>query len=321
MSTGETVHTRARALLHSGYSQVGSEAFPALGCVAAAELGLDGAELPNFICINAGTDGNNGPGAYRPVPGYLRPQYAPLMIDDPSGGVANLDAQRGNVDFDQRAALLQASERSFLEQYQSSAADAILAGRTQAIRLMRSSRARAALNLEQEPRVVHEAYGDSRFGRACLLARRLVEMGVPFVEVTLRGWDDHSGAAEHVRRRSPYMDQAMSKLLDDLKERGLLANTLVVWMGEFGRTPRDARNHFARAWSTVLAGAGLRTGQVIGRTDETGAEVAERPISVIDFMATVCQALGINYRKEYETAGGRPVRIVERGANPIRELF
>jgi uncharacterized protein (DUF1501 family) len=141
------------------------------------------------------------------------------------------------------------------------------------------------------------------------------------VEVTLRGWDDHGGAAEHVKRRSEYMDPALATLLSDLTTRGLLDHTLVIWMGEFGRTPDGGRNHFARAWTTLLAGGGLQTGQVIGRTDAKGAEIADRPISVADFMATICLALGIDYKKHNTSSGGRPVRIVDEGEKPITQLL
>lgn len=321
MSTGETVHSRARFLLHSGYRQLSAEAFPCLGSISSAELGPEGAELPNFVCIDAGTDGNNGPGAYRPVPGYLGSQHAPLMIGDPAKGIDHLDAPDGAADFDDKAALLETAERAFAQEYQAAAAEAHRTSYAQAVRLMRSGRARQVFDLEQEPAALREAYGASRFGQACLLARRLVESSVPFVEITLRGWDDHGKAAEHVKRRSAYLDPAMAALLGDLQRRGLLESTLLIWMGEFGRTPGGGGNHFARAWSTLLAGGGLKTGQVIGRTDAKGGEVADRPIAVADFMATICLALGINYKKRYTSSAGRPVRIVEEGEKPITQLL
>jgi uncharacterized protein (DUF1501 family) len=320
MSTGETVHSRARFLLHTGYRQIGSEAFPTLGSIAAAELGQPSFDLPNFVCIDAGTDGNNGPGSYRPAPGYLGAQHAPLMITDLSQGIPNLQPAVDASAFADQAALLEAAEKQFLERYGIPAAEAHRTSHLQAMRLMRSDQLKA-FEIEREPKAVRDRYGPSKFGQSCLLARRLVQTGVPFVEVILRGWDDHSDAAVHIKRRSAYVDPAMAGLIADLQERGLLETTLVIWMGEFGRSPGGARNHFARAWTTVLAGAGLKTGQVIGRTDDKGAEVVDRPISVPDFMATVCSALGIDYKKRYESAGGRPVRIVDQGAKPIAELL
>jgi hypothetical protein len=320
MSTGETVHSRARFLLHTGYRQVGSEAFPSLGSIAAAELGRADGDLPNFVCVDGGLDGNNGPGSYRPGPGYLGSQHSPLMVSDPAGGIPNLKPAVAREDFDDQAALLAAGEKRFQEQYQSAAAEAHRVSYEQAMRLMRSERVQA-FELDREPRALRDRYGASKFGQACLLARRLVEAGIPFVEVTLRGWDDHSGADEHVKRRSAYMDPAVATLIADLADRGLLERTLVIWMGEFGRTPAGARNHFARAWTTLLAGGGLRTGQVVGRTDATGGTVEERPIGVPDFMATVCKALGIDAGKRYRSGGGRPVRLVDQEGKPLGELL
>jgi uncharacterized protein (DUF1501 family) len=159
-----------------------------------------------------------------------------------------------------------------------------------------------------------------------LLARRLVEAGVSFVEVYLSNWDGHSKAeADRAKSLLGPLDQGMAALISDLKERGLLDSTLIIWMGEFGRTPRinnnAGRDHFARAWSTALVGGGIKGGQVIGKTDREGASVVDRPISVLDFMATVCQALGIDAGKKLETPSGRPIQIVERGAKPIAELL
>jgi uncharacterized protein (DUF1501 family) len=161
-----------------------------------------------------------------------------------------------------------------------------------------------------------------------LLARRLIEVGVSFVEVSLGGWDTHQNNFARVQQLSQQVDPAMSALVSDLQQRGLLDNTLVIWMGEFGRTPRinargaqPGRDHYPRAWSSVMIGGGIRGGRVIGRTDAEGAVVQERPVSAIDFMATVCRVLGMDYNKMNQTPNGRPVRVVDRGANPIRELF
>jgi uncharacterized protein (DUF1501 family) len=190
----------------------------------------------------------------------------------------------------------------------------------QTLALLQSDRAKA-FDLELEPAASRQPYGESRFGRACLMARRLIEVGVPFVEVTLAGWDDHGGATKQVNRRCAYMDGAIAALLDDLKQRGLLDTTLVVWMGEFGRSPGKGDGHYCRAWTSVLAGCGLKTGQVIGRTDKKGGTVEDRPITAPDFMATLCRALGIDYTKEYITSEDRPLRIVEHGEKIVEELF
>ena len=164
-------------------------------------------------------------------------------------------------------------------------------------------------------------YGEHKFGKSCLLARRLVEAGVSFVEVVHRGWDDHNGAARPVAARMPWMDAGMSALIRDLKVRGMLEDTLVVWMGEFGRTPGDGNGHFCTAWSSLFAGGGLKTGQVIGKTSKTGAEVAERPVTSPDFMATLCRALGMDIHHEFLAPGQRPMPLVEKTAKPIEEML
>jgi uncharacterized protein (DUF1501 family) len=149
---------------------------------------------------------------------------------------------------------------------------------------------------------------------------------VPFVEVYLSNWDSHDKkVADGVKDLMAQVDGGMSALIGDLKRRGLLDSTLIIWMGEFGRTPRvnqnGGRDHYARAWSTLLAGGGVKGGQVVGRTDKDGAAVVDRPIAVTDFLATVCQVLGIDYTKQVLTPVGRPIRLVDKGANPIKELL
>jgi uncharacterized protein (DUF1501 family) len=180
---------------------------------------------------------------------------------------------------------------------------------------MRSD-AHRAFDLSLEPARSREPYGASQFGQGCLLARRLVEAGVGCVEVYLASWDSHDRrAADSVRTMLTQVDDGVSALVSDLDQRGLLQDTLVVWMGEFGRTPRvnsnGGRDHYARAWSTVLLGGGLRGGQAVGATDAQGTNIANRPIPVVDFMATVCRLLGIDYTRRVNTPAGRPVRIVE----------
>jgi hypothetical protein len=320
MSTGEAVHPRARFLMHNGYRMSGGQSFPAIGCVASAELGRPEFELPNFVAIDGGVDGNNAGRFFRSVPAYLGPKHAPLIVNDPAKGIENLKPAVAGAAFNDRFDLLESAEKTFETKYDSAAALAHDTAYQQALRLMRSEKAKA-FEIERESETIRHNYGDSQFGRGCLLARRLVEVGVPFVEVTLGGWDDHGGAGKNVKRRSEYLDLAMSALIADLHAKGLLDSTLVVWMGEFGRSPGSGSAHFAKAWTSLLAGGGLKTGQVIGKTDRTGREVADRPITAPDFMATLYAALGINYKKEYTTAGGRPIRIVDKPGKPITELL
>ncbi|MCS7047210.1 MAG: DUF1501 domain-containing protein, partial [Gemmataceae bacterium] len=158
----------------------------------------------------------------------------------------------------------------------------------------------------------------------CLLARRLVETGVKFVQVTMGGWDTHQNNFDTVAQRLKQVDPAFSTLLKDLDQKGLLQSTIVVWMGEFGRTPRinpnNGRDHYPRAFSVVLAGCGIRGGQVIGATSDGGNDITRRPVSVSDLFCTFCRALNIDPRKENMTPIGRPIRLVD-GGEAVRELF
>jgi uncharacterized protein (DUF1501 family) len=163
------------------------------------------------------------------------------------------------------------------------------------------------------------------FGKGCLLARRLIEVGVPFVEVVLQSWDTHQDNFARTKTLCEALDAPWSALISDLKDRGRLDSTLVIWMGEFGRTPKinpsGGRDHFARAWSTVLMGGGIQGGQVIGRTDAIGGTVEDRPVSAADFLATICRILGIDWEKTNDGPGGRAIRLTAQGAEPIKELF
>jgi uncharacterized protein (DUF1501 family) len=214
-------------------------------------------------------------------------------------------------------------ERDFLNRKQSNAALAHQTAYEAAVSLMHSEKAKA-FELKQEPESIHKEYGTSKFGQGCLLARRLVEFGVPFVEVDLDGWDTHKDNFSRVKNLCGPLDQGMSALINDLKRRGMLENTLVIWMGDFGRTPQakgGGRGHYPKAWTTVLAGGGLKTGQVVGKTDRTGGTVEDRKVTVVDFLSTICQGLGIDYTKNFTTRTGRPVRVVDKDEQPIKQLL
>jgi hypothetical protein len=330
MSTGEGSHGRARYYMHTGYREgQGGVVYPSLGAIASHELAKPGFELPNFVAIGGGTLGA----------GFLGPKHAPLNITDPNRGVENLRPAVDLAAFDERVSLLEEMESSFLNTYKAGSVKAHKTTYQSAVDLMHSAKAKA-FDLSAEPTAVKERYGigapagagarggNGRFGEACLLARRLVEVGVPFVEVSLGGWDTHQNNWSSVKRLSEQVDPGMSALIEDLKSRGLLDSTLVIWAGEFGRTPKinsrtaqPGRDHFPRAWSTVLAGGGIKGGSVIGKTSKDGDTVTERPIAVVDFMATVCKALGIDYTKKFNTRDGRPIRIVDKDEKPVTEII
>jgi len=181
-----------------------------------------------------------------------------------------------------------------------------------------------AFNLEEEPEPLRSSYGKTPFGQGCLLARRLVQAGVTFVEVRSNGWDTHQQNHERVGKLAGVVDPAFATLILDLKRHGLLERTLVVWMGEFGRTPKinpnAGRDHFPKVFNVALAGGGIKGGQVIGRSNADGTEVKDRPVSVPDLLASICHALKVDPTKETMTPIGRPIKIVD-GGKSVHELF
>jgi hypothetical protein len=345
MSTKEGDHSRATYLLRTGYLPQGPIHYPTLGSLLSKELRNDEAELPNFVSI--APNRFLSPAAYGP--GFLGPKHAPLIVGGPGVSTAGADgaddyeralrvrnlALPGNVTVEQadaRLELLKEFEDDFLSRQPGISAQSHQAAYRQAVRMMRSE-AVGAFNLEGEDDALRDAYGRNQFGQGCLLARRLVERGVPFVEVSLNGvsanqslgWDTHTDNFEGVKQLSEILDPGWATLLDDLRTRGLLESTLVVWMGEFGRTPRinqnQGRDHYPNAWTTVLCGGGVRGGQCIGATSADGMNVTVRPVSVPDLLATICKAVGIDPLEQNMSNAGRPIRIVDLEATPITELL
>jgi hypothetical protein len=338
MSTKEEDHGRAAFLLRTGYRPEGPIQYPSIGALISKELGRDDSLLPNFVSIAPFRQFS--PEAYGP--GFLGPTYAPLVLgDNPQAPndyeqalkVQNLKAPGEVIPprVDSRIDLLEEMDRAYAARQPGLSVRSHQAAYDRAARLMRTSAAKA-FHLDEEPAAVRDAYGRSLFGQGCLIARRLVERGVPFVEVTLGqlnnnavGWDTHGDNFNQVRQLSEVLDPAWATLMEDLKARGLLDSTLIVWMGEFGRTPQinnnQGRDHFPGAWSTVLAGGGLRGGQVVGRTSKDGTKVEDRPVSVPDLLATVCLALGMDPLKQNTSNIGRPIRIVDKAAKPLREVL
>jgi len=315
MTSREGNHQRAQYLMHTGYAPSGSLQHPSLGAWVSERLGDPKADLPSFVSISGPSVGG----------AFLGVQHGPFVVQNPAQPPQNIAyAPAVNVGrFQQRQAALDAMEAEFAAQ----TGDPRVKGRREvyakAIRLMHSPRLKA-FDLSQEPEAAKSAYGDSNFGRGCLMARRLVEAGVRFVEVVLDGWDTHQDNFGRSARLCGQLDPAMAALIRDLAERNLLDSTLVVWMGEFGRTPRingnEGRDHYPQAWSTVLAGGGVRGGIVYGATDSDGTKVADRPVAVPDLFATIASCLGLNPGHTVMTPVGRPIAITDKGA-PIRELL
>jgi hypothetical protein len=193
----------------------------------------------------------------------------------------------------------------------------------QTARMVLSPRMKA-FHLDEESPATRDAYGRTPFGQGCLLARRLVASGVTFVEVRSNGWDTHQQNNERISKLAEQVDPAFAALIRDLKEHGMLGRTLVVWMGEFGRTPKinpnAGRDHFPKVFNVALAGGGIKGGQVIGASSPDGSEVKDRPVSVPDLMASFCHTLKVDPTKEVQTPIGRPIKVVD-GGKVVPELF
>ncbi|HEX5497957.1 MAG TPA: DUF1501 domain-containing protein, partial [Thermomicrobiales bacterium] len=305
------------------------------GALLAKELGEASVDLPGYVSI---VPPNPGLGSLAfASSGFLGPRYAPLVLGSPDARdesvsvdeilkVPNLDRPAA-VASEQAAARLELLRQFDLE-FGRGRAGVVTSGHRAAVERaarMMSPAAAAAFDLKSEPAKLREAYGATPFGQGCLLARRLVERGVPFVEVTLDGWDSHIDNFGTVARLGGLLDQGWSALMVDLEQRGLLDSTVILCMGEFGRTPRinsaNGRDHFPSAWAVALAGGGIHGGQAIGRTSDDGTTVEERPLRTVDLLATVCQALGIDHRKQNISNVGRPIRIVDKDAQIIQEAL
>lgn len=320
LTSKEGSHPRARYLMHHGYLPMGGTNLPTLGSNVAERLETMGVadashSLPSFVRI--GRSGGAG-GA-----GLLGVDYDPLVIDNPARPPRNVKPIGSVKRYRRRLGLLQRLESDFgaVE-----GADIVADHRklVEAASEMILSPDMRAFDLEQETEAARQAYGEGRFASGCLAARRLLEAGVTFVEVNLGGWDTHDDNHERTKGLAAQFDRPAARLIADLKERGMLDSTLVVWMGEFGRTPkinnRGGRDHYPKAFSAWLAGCGVQGGQVIGATDELGKRVIERPVSPQDLFQSIYHALGIDAEHENTTSGGRPMKLVDKGA-VIDELF
>jgi hypothetical protein len=313
----EGAHPRAVYQLHTGYIPTAAVKYPTFGSVVAKELGDPEFDLPSFVAVT-GRRGNPGSG-------ILGMQYAPFVVGDPNRMPQNVERPRDVAAdrFDRRLKLLKEVDEDFARAGGKQPATDHQALYDGAARLVKSPRL-AAFDLAKENDKTRDRYGRTPFGQACLLARRLVETGVTFVEVESDGWDTHQNNFERVKTLAGPVDQGFAALVGDLKERGMLDRTLVIWMGEFGRTPRingnTGRDHFPQASSVALAGAGVRGGQVIGATNAAGSAVKDRPVSVPDLFCTFCDALKINPRKENPGPLDRPIKIVDDGS-VVKEVF
>ena len=315
MSTREADHMRGRYYMHTGYVPNPNVEHPSYGSVIAHELAdqVPQLEIPPFVSVGSGSVG----------PGFLGMTWAPFVVDS-NGNVRNLDMGVDPARLAQRMEMLATIERRFIDERRGASADDHAKVLDKTVKLMTSAQMEA-FKVMKEPKEVQERYGSSGFGKGCLMARRLVEMGVPFVEVDLGGWDNHANIFPTLKdQKLPVLDQAMSALVEDLADRGLLDDTVVMWMGEFSRTPNinggGGRDHWARSWSVVVGGGGFKRGAVVGETSSDGKEVVSEAYSSQDLMASVLKALGISLETTFTAKNGRPMKIANSG-KVIKELF
>jgi hypothetical protein len=315
LSTREADHTRGRYYMHTGFVPNPNMQHPGYGSVIAHELAnqVPDLEIPPFVSVGGGSVG----------PGFLGMTWAPFVVDS-NGNVRNLDMGIDPARREQRLGMLATIEDRFISERRGPAPEEHRRILEKTVRLM-SSRQMEAFKVGQEKAEVRERYGMSGFGRGCLLARRLVEAGVSFVEVDLGGWDNHAGIFDSLStQRLPLLDQAMSALVGDLADRGLLDDTVVIWMGEFGRTPTinggGGRDHWARSWSAVVGGGAFRRGVAVGETSPDGKEVVTEAYTSQDLMASVLKSLGISLETTFTAKNGRPMKIANSG-KVITELF
>jgi uncharacterized protein (DUF1501 family) len=315
VTSQESTHARARELLHAGYTPNASVAYPSLGSLVAHEIGDLDHDLPAFVQVTGAPCSS----------GFLGIECEPFLVADPLKKIDNLGASAGaRQAADPRDEMLALLDAGFAKR---GGAHTVAANETQRRRARRLMQTKllGAFDLSGEPAALREAYGAGAFGQGVLLARRLIEHGVAAVEVILDGWDTHNDNFNRTRDLCQQLDPALATLLADLQRRELLEETLVVCMGEFGRTPTitpsSGRNHWPNNYCVVLAGGGIQPGRVIGATDATGEKIVARPVQVADLFATFAQALGLERDKEFATPLGRTIRLVDPEGESVRELF
>lgn len=316
MTNKEGNHQRASYQVHTGYLPTGSVKHPMFGSNIARQIAPHEFDLPAVVTI--GNDRNQLAGA-----AFLGVEYEPFHVGNPGSMPENLTGRATQDRLRARLTLLGKLDDQF-----ASRGGEVAVTNHRGLYDKASKMALTPLNstfdLSKEPAALRESYGDTSFGRGCLLARRLVETGVTFVEVRHGNWDTHQDNFTATSRLAGEVDPGFGTLVRDLKDRGMLDRTVVLWIGEFGRTPkinpRTGRDHYPRVFSAAIAGGGVKGGQVIGRSSADGTSIEDRPVSVDDLFCSVCQSLKVDARHENMSPLGRPMKIVDAG-QPVQELF
>ena len=319
MYSNQGAHAQGRYFMHTGYVMRGTITHPDLGAWSAYHLGKSNRTLPGNVKIGGNSVGLGG--------GFLESSYAALPIGDPEAGLQHSALANGvsEAKFQKRLKRLEVMNGKFADRYNTKQSRAYASMYDEAINLMKSKDLET-FDLSKEKSDLRDRYGRNKFGQGCLLARRMVESGVRFIEVDNKGWDTHGDNFQRVEEKSQVLDQALAALLGDLSSKGLLESTLVVLATEFGRSPTIqfdrnlGRNHYPQAFSCLLAGGGIKGGLKYGSTDEEGREIADDMVTVPDFNATIATAMGIDIKKKVDSPSGRPFTVADEGL-PVDDLF
>ena len=307
------VHAAATYFMRTGYEQRGTIKHPMLGAWAQHYLGASHDTLPSSVAINHGSEHGNG---------FFPATFSPLPITDPDAGLQYSTPYAGMKIVEERLALVNQIDGAFRERFPDENVKAYNDFYDNTVKLMKSTDLKA-FSINEEPETVKAAYGSSKLGRGCLLARRLIENGVRFVEVSSGGWDMHNNLQDAMESTGAQFDQAYAALISDLASRGLLESTLVIVASEFGRKPDmsgSGRGHYPKVFSTVLAGAGIKRGYVHGSSDAAGAEPMGEGVAIGNFHATIGWAAGFPLDKIVTAPNGRPFTVGNK-SQPINGVF
>lgn len=318
LNTNQGAHEQANYLLHTSYQKRGTIVHPTMGAWVSRFTTKLNSTLPSNVKINGGSDVLGA--------GYFEKKHGPLPLGNPSDGIQNVTKSKYLDDnmYNKRLEIAGGFNKSFLGTYPQKQIRAYTDLYDDAVRLMRSDDLKA-FDLEGEPQDLRDQYGDNNFGQGCLLARRLVETGVRFVEVQLGGWDMHNQVFDALETKAADLDSGLSTLLMDLERRGLLSQTLVVLASEFGRSPevkagRIGRDHHPSSFSALLAGGGVKGGYVHGKSDERAHYVEENGVGMEDLNATIAHLMGISVNKTIYSPSGRPFKVAHDG-QPVESII
>jgi hypothetical protein len=310
-------HGGGASLMETGRRKDPGFSYPDIGAICARELGRADSQVPDYVSMYTSTEGRRKGGS-----GFLGARYAPMFLttDTKPKHIQKLESL-SDSDHKDRAALRELLSQQFIHARRNDTLNSHTNAYQRVHGLMSSQ---ALFDIEKEPKSIRAKYGPTQFAQQCLIARRLAEAGVPFVKVARAWWDSHGQNFETHRELCADLDHSMSTLVEDLDERGMLENTLIITLAEFGRTPNInaslGRDHFASAWSTSLTGCGIRGGVTYGKTDPDGHKVADGEVGAGDLFATILSALGIDPESEY-FLGARPLPLADFGCHPIKEVL